>query len=36
VVELVMANPYANPRPLEAGGVRRLLENAYFGRPPGG
>lgn len=33
-VELALANPYWNPAPLEAQGLRRLLENAYDGRPP--
>lgn len=33
-VELVLANPYWNPEPLEAHALRALLENAYDGRPP--
>lgn len=33
-VELVMANPYWNPEPLDSGLLRRLLENAFDGRPP--
>ncbi len=34
VVEMVLAKPYWNPRPLEAAGLRTLLENAFHGRPP--
>lgn len=34
VVSLAVANPYANPAPLEAGRLRRLLEDAYDGRRP--
>ena len=34
VVEMVLANPYWNPQPLEAGRLRRLLDDAYEGRPP--
>ena len=33
-VELALANPYWNPAPLEAEGLRRLLQDAYEGRPP--
>jgi alcohol dehydrogenase class IV len=35
-VELVLANPYWNPEPLEPGRLRALLEAAYEGRPPEG
>jgi maleylacetate reductase len=34
VVELALANPYWNPRPLEAAPMRRLLEDAFHGRRP--
>ncbi len=34
IVELVVANPYANPRPVTREGVRTLLEAAWSGRPP--
>ena len=33
-VELATTNPYYNPAPLEKGALRRLLRNAYEGRPP--
>jgi alcohol dehydrogenase class IV len=33
-VELALANPYWNPRPLEAAGLRALLERAYAGSAP--
>ena len=33
-VTLAAARPYPNPRPLEADALRRLLENAFFGRRP--
>jgi maleylacetate reductase len=33
-VSLAAARPYPNPRPLEAAPLRRLLENAFFGRRP--
>ncbi len=33
-VALAMKDPYWNPRPLEADGIRALLEAAYQGRPP--
>jgi maleylacetate reductase len=33
-VTLAAARPYPNPRPLEAAPLRRLLEDAYFGRRP--
>ncbi|HEY0971949.1 MAG TPA: maleylacetate reductase [Gemmatimonadales bacterium] len=32
--ELAAAKPYPNPRPVEAGAVRALLERAYGGLPP--
>ncbi len=32
--ELATTNPYYNPRPVVYDGVRRLLENAYYGRRP--
>lgn len=34
VVTLAVKNPYWNPAPLDAGRLRRLLENAYEGCPP--
>jgi maleylacetate reductase len=33
-VTLAAARPYPNPRPLEEQPLRRLLENAFFGRRP--
>ncbi len=33
-VELAVASPYANPAPIRAEGLRRLLENAFEGRRP--
>lgn len=33
-VELVLANPYWNPEPLEEGRLRALLNAAYDGHPP--
>lgn len=33
-VEIALKNPYYNPRPLEAGALMGLLENAYEGRRP--
>lgn len=32
--DLAVANPYWNPRPIERGPVRALLDDAFFGRPP--
>jgi len=32
--ELAAAAPYWNPRPIEAAGLRQLLEAAYHGRRP--
>jgi maleylacetate reductase len=32
--ELALRNQYPNPRPLEAGAIRRLLQRAYEGLPP--
>lgn len=32
--DLALANPYWNPRPIERGLIRRLIEKAYFGEPP--
>jgi alcohol dehydrogenase class IV len=34
VVELALADPYWNPRPLEAAPLRRLLDDAFHGRRP--
>jgi maleylacetate reductase len=31
---LATENPYYNPRPVEYSGVRRLLENAFYGERP--
>ncbi len=33
-VELALANPYWNPRPPEAAGLRSLLERAWQGTAP--
>jgi maleylacetate reductase len=33
-VELALANPYWNPRPLERQGIRSLLDDAWHGRRP--
>lgn len=33
-VSLAAARPYPNPRPLEAAALRRLLTDAFHGRPP--
>jgi maleylacetate reductase len=32
--DLAVSNPYWNPRPIERAGVRALLDDAFFGRPP--
>ena len=32
--EIAAANPYPNPRPIERGAIRELLENAFHGRRP--
>ncbi|AMO22367.1 maleylacetate reductase [Ramlibacter solisilvae] len=32
--ELALQSPYPNPRPLEAGAIRRLLQDAFEGRRP--
>jgi maleylacetate reductase len=34
IVEQVVANPYANPRPVTAKGVTALLKDAWAGQPP--
>jgi maleylacetate reductase len=34
VAELAVANPYPNPRPLERGAIRALLQRAWEGSPP--
>ena len=34
VVEEALVNPYWNPRPLEAHGLRLLLERAWSGEAP--
>ena len=31
---LAAANPYYNPRPVERAAIRRLLDDAFFGRTP--
>ena len=36
VADLAVANPYPNPRPLDRAGIRRWLDDAFFGRPPAG
>jgi alcohol dehydrogenase class IV len=33
-VDLALANPYWNPRPLEREGIRSLLDDAWHGRRP--
>lgn len=33
-LDLIFKNPYANPRPLERGAIRRLLEDVWAGRRP--
>lgn len=32
--EIATTNPYYNPRPIERGPIRKLLDDAYFGRRP--
>jgi maleylacetate reductase len=32
--DLATRNPYANPAPVTRDGVRRLLEEAFYGRRP--
>ena len=32
--EIATTNPYYNPRPIELGPIRKLLDDAYFGRRP--
>jgi maleylacetate reductase len=32
--DLALKNPYPNPRPLERGAIRALLQNAYDGARP--
>ncbi len=32
--DLATRNPYYNPRPLDRDSIRRLLDDAYFGRRP--
>ena len=34
--DIAVASPYPNPRPLDRVGIRQLLEDAFFGRPPPG
>ena len=34
-VDLAVKNPYWNPRPIDREGIRRLIDNAFHGRPPG-
>lgn len=33
-IEITLENPYFNPRPLEAGALRNLLQNAWSGQRP--
>ncbi|MNQ56430.1 Maleylacetate reductase [compost metagenome] len=33
-VEIACSSPYWNPRPIEAEGIKQLLDNAFFGRRP--
>ena len=35
-VDMALASPYPNPRPLERDGITRLIEAAYHGSPPEG
>jgi Alcohol dehydrogenase, class IV len=32
--ELIVKNPYYNPRPIEKKEIRQLLENAFYGQRP--
>jgi maleylacetate reductase len=32
--EIATRNPYANPRPVDRDGIRRLLQDAFDGRCP--
>lgn len=32
--EIAVTNPYYNPRPIELGPIRKLLDDAFFGRRP--
>ena len=34
VADIATQNPYYNPRPIERGLIRKLLDDAYFGRRP--
>jgi maleylacetate reductase len=34
--DIAVANPYPNPRPIERGAIRQLLENAFHGHRPSG
>jgi maleylacetate reductase len=36
IVDLAVADPYANPRPVTRNGITALLEAAWSGRPPAG
>lgn len=33
--QIASRDPYANPRPIERAGIRKLLSDAWAGRPPG-
>ena len=33
-VEITLANPYYNPRPLEADAIREIIRNAWEGNAP--
>jgi len=33
--DLAVAAPYPNPRPIERGAIRKLLDDAFYGRRPG-
>jgi alcohol dehydrogenase class IV len=35
VAEIAIQSPYANPAPITQAGIRRLLDDAYYGRVPG-
>jgi alcohol dehydrogenase class IV len=32
--DIAAANPYSNPTPIERGAIRKLLDDAYYGRRP--
>ena len=34
--DIAVQNPYYNPQPITRDGIRALLDDAFFGRRPGG